>query len=147
MFVLVAGNLQTEVLPRLQSSYLQGKMPAKRKNNKQATKTKTTTSLQEEIMILKLGVDISRLNRETRRTLNTIDALYRGFDEEPIITSTYEGEHSPSSLHYQNNAIDIRNPKTIDKEWLCGRLKQKLGHNFDVVLETDHIHIEYDPKN
>ena len=96
-------------------------------------------------MLIKLGVDISRLNREIRRAMKTIDAQYKKtIEQEAVITSTYEGNHSVASLHYANDAIDIRLSQlyisTIKRD-----LKKALGNNFDVVVETDHIHIEYDP--
>jgi len=62
-------------------------------------------------MLLKLGVDISRLNREIRRALNIIADVYIMKGEEAVIISTYEGDHSPSSLHYRNDAVNIRKPK------------------------------------
>jgi hypothetical protein len=93
-------------------------------------------------MLLKAGVDISRLNRPIRRALNHIGALYPDF----VITSTYEGTHSPGSLHYANDAIDIR-MKTFHRTAISvDRLKEVLGPDFDIIRERNHIHIEYDPK-
>jgi len=96
-------------------------------------------------MLLKLGVDISRLKRPIRKALNKIEAVYREHGEEAVITSTYEGNHMPSSLHYANLAVDIRLP-TKDKEKIAKQLKERLGDKYDVILEHNHIHIEYDPK-
>ena len=96
-------------------------------------------------MLIKAGVDISRLNREIRKKLNIIArTLAVVVSEELIITSTYEGTHSESSLHYCNDAIDIRLPVRL--EFIVQELKRDLGDKFDVVTEKDHIHIEYDPK-
>ena len=59
-----------------------------------------------------------------------------------------DGVHKKNSKHYNNEAIDIRtrdmslNNKVLTQQWI----KKWLGFNYDVVLETDHIHIEYDPK-
>ena len=96
-------------------------------------------------MLVKLGVDISRLNRPIRRTLNKIDTIFSNHLEEPVITSTYEGDHSPSSLHYCDDAIDIRHPKT-NKTPIQKELKKTLGKDYDVVSVQNHTHIEYDPK-
>ncbi len=97
-------------------------------------------------MLLKLGVDISRLNREIRRTLKTIESIYWTMTEkEVIITSTYEGKHHVSSLHYSNDAIDIRLPEKNRLE-VFQAIANSLGKDFDAVNEVDHIHIEYDPK-
>lgn len=97
-------------------------------------------------MLLKIGVDISRLNREIRRTLKTVESIYRAeAAQEAVITSTYEDIHSESSLHYGNDAYDIRKP-TRNRAKVFILIKQSLGKDFDVVSEDDHIHIEYDPK-
>ena len=95
-------------------------------------------------MLIKEGVDISLLKPEIRKKLNKIQKGLAENGLELIITSTYEGTHSAGSLHYANWAIDIRVPK-IDKHFWRDRLANVLGDNFDVVLEADHIHIEYDP--
>lgn len=68
---------------------------------------------------------------------------------ELVVTSTLEGKHMEGSLHYQGLAVDIR-IKDVEKpeEWAVA-IKTALNsqdHEFDVLLETDHIHIEYDPK-
>lgn len=97
-------------------------------------------------MLLKMGVDVSRLKRPIRRILNDVDRIYRNLTgREAVITSTYEGTHSPSSLHYANLAVDIRLPHTKVGEVLRA-IKLAIGEDYDVVLEKDHIHIEYDPK-
>jgi hypothetical protein len=86
-----------------------------------------------------------------RRALNKIQRACKDFSSgeiEPVITSTYEGNHSPSSLHYANLAVDIRLPYSYSgtNKKLIERLKRELGKDFDIVLEVDHIHCEYDPK-
>lgn len=96
-------------------------------------------------MLIKAGVDISRLNREIRRALPVIANTLRELGYEMIITSTYEGNHSEGSLHYANDAVDIRNEKRYPLT-LSTRLKSRLGAKYDVVYEVNHIHIEYDPK-
>jgi len=97
-------------------------------------------------MLIKVGVDISRLRRPIRKILNTLDRIYREFGYELVITSTYEGNHSPSSLHYANLAIDIRVPKK-DRAKIYEKIRNTLSKDYDVVNEETHIHIEYDPKD
>jgi len=96
-------------------------------------------------MLVKAGVDISRLNREIRRALAAAERIDWIGGDELVVTSTYDGNHSAGSLHYANDAVDIRLPKSQILEYLA-ELKQALGRDYDVVLEKDHIHIEYDPK-
>ncbi len=95
-------------------------------------------------MLLKPGVDISRLNREIRRFLTKADAIYTAYDEVFVVTSTYEGTHGPSSLHYADDAIDAGLPKKYKSEIFSG-LRNVNPAKYDVVNEGDHYHAEYDP--
>lgn len=64
------------------------------------------------------------------------------------ITSGSDGDHSPTSLHYEGNALDFRTrdlppsrvPTVVEK------VRDRLGENYDVVFEKDHLHVEYDPE-
>lgn len=96
-------------------------------------------------MLIKAGVDISRLRPEIRKKLTIIARVIDAVDqEELIITSTYEGNHLPSSMHYANLAIDIRlskSPLDVKREII-----KELGTGYFVYLAKHHIHIGYTPK-
>jgi len=96
-------------------------------------------------MLIKAGVDISRLKPPIRKKLTIIARIVDGIEqEELVITSTYEGNHLPSSMHYGDLAIDIRifkKPGTVKTE-----LIRELGENYFVYLAKTHIHIGYNPK-
>lgn len=66
-----------------------------------------------------------------------------------VITSANDGKHMKGSRHYSDDAFDlrIRNilPGGSAKAWVA-RMQERLGDDYDVVLEEDHIHVEYDPK-
>lgn len=96
-------------------------------------------------MLIKAGVDISRLKRPIRRILRPVAVIVWKIEkQELVVTSTYEGNHSEGSLHYCDEAVDIRRGKNGHK---CrDEIKRRLGDDYDVILESDHIHIEYDPK-
>jgi len=96
-------------------------------------------------MLLKAGVDISRLERNTRRSLNVVAMIFSEERELFIITSTYEGNHGEGSLHYANQAYDVR-PPDDSRLRIFAKIQEQLGPDFDCVLETTHYHIEYDPK-
>jgi len=97
-------------------------------------------------MLLKLGVSIEYLNREIRRALDTIESIYFSAGEgEVVITETRGGTHKPGSLHYADDAIDLRLPKKNVGE-LAQEMRRKLGSKYDVVVEISHIHVEHDPK-
>ena len=96
-------------------------------------------------MLLKAGVDISRLERNTRRGLQIVDDNFADQNMEVIVTSTYEGNHKAGSLHYANRAFDIGLPNSGRSEF-AKEIPEDLGDDFDFVVEFDHYHIEYDPK-
>ena len=96
-------------------------------------------------MLIKAGVDISRLKPEIRKRLKRIACIIWACNEgEMVITSTYEGTHSEGSLHYAHLAIDIR--KNLSRILSFEKIKEELSPDYDVILKSDHIHIEYDPK-
>lgn len=68
--------------------------------------------------------------------------------QEMVITSVNDGAHMAGSKHYDGAAVDLRiaalNTLAV-KQWVEA-LRAKLGRHFDVVLESDHLHVEYDPK-
>ena len=53
------------------------------------------------------------------------------------------------SLHYSGAAIDVRTRdlQPADVQKIIARIKSCLGDDFDVLLEVDHIHIEFQPKD
>ncbi len=99
-------------------------------------------------MLIKLGVSINRLNRNARRALNVVESVYVNLvNEEAVITSTYEGNHSPSSLHYNDDAFDVRYPTDKGRiSIIIDELKKRLSRNYDVIKSNNCIHVEYDPK-
>lgn len=97
-------------------------------------------------MLIKLGVDISRLKRPMRRALRHLDNLYKRYKDEFVITSTYEGDHGADSLHYDDNAIDGRKLRGKTGPETREIIKKTLGKSKDVLWHRGHIHIEHDPK-
>ena len=64
------------------------------------------------------------------------------------ITSGSDGTHMTGSLHAKGNALDYRTSHLTSEQRssVAAACKEALGENFDVVLESDHLHVEYDPK-
>jgi hypothetical protein len=63
-----------------------------------------------------------------------------------VITSGCDGQHEPFSLHYEGKALDFRTrdmSPTTQIEFVK-YLRDRLDTCFDIVLESDHLHIEYD---
>lgn len=125
-------------------------------------------------MRIKTGVSFYRSGPKITRALEVCDAIFvREFGFEETVTSCRDGNHSANSLHYfrgydprrwptdpngSQGAFDLR---TWPKPWLPGQMlpakKQRIAHalryaldeeypnEFDVVIESDHLHVEHDP--
>ena len=65
-----------------------------------------------------------------------------------IITSGIDGQHMEGSRHYTGEALDFRRSHLSPEECdlFVGDLRRRLDRDYDVVLESDHVHCEYDPK-
>jgi len=66
-----------------------------------------------------------------------------------VITSITDGKHGDDSLHYEGQAIDLRTrnlPNENSAKIAGHQLKECLGKDYDIVIHSTHIHIEYDKK-
>ena len=98
---------------------------------------------------LKPGVRIQGLRPETVLALQIIEGAFRDAGiPMTTITSGIESSHSRASFHYSGAAVDIRtrNVETAKLAPLRAEIARRLADDFDVVLEGDHLHIEYEPK-
>ena len=89
-------------------------------------------------------VNIEALHPKMKDRLTDIETIYTSFHTELVITSGKDGVHSQHSLHYEGKAVDLRTWNILDS--VIQALKTKLGPEYDVILEKDHIHVEWDPE-
>lgn len=98
-------------------------------------------------MRFKPGVVMWRMHWRIEGAMHVIDQVTRDVcGRDAIITSARDGEHSANSLHYEGKAIDLRT-RDLDDDTQADyrlRLAASLLPSFDVVLESDHIHVEWD---
>ena len=68
-----------------------------------------------------------------------------GFDT--VVTSVRDGTHMEGSKHYTGEASDFRIWWFTDKllRDFARELQRRLGKEWDVVIESSHLHVEYDP--
>lgn len=68
---------------------------------------------------------------------------------DPVITSGNDSQHMPGSKHYTGEALDVRT-RNIPADppglltLLVTRLKRRLGPDYQVIVDPDHLHIERD---
>lgn len=98
-------------------------------------------------MKIKPGVRVLGLRSEMVLAALVINSVLTELGIEFVITSCIEGTHKHASLHYMGSALDIRLPPPTFTGKVIANLKEALGDDYDVILEDDHIHIEFQPKS
>jgi hypothetical protein len=97
------------------------------------------------MIAIKPGVRIAGMQTEILLALFVAHELFQEQAQTVTLTSVTDGVHKDGSLHYTGRAVDLRLP-TAGKERMVEQLQGRLGAEYDVLLEADHIHVEYDPK-
>jgi len=100
-------------------------------------------------MIIKEGASIQGLHISMREVLIHAEILWKlnGRPKGVTITSgTEDVAHSPGSYHPYGLALDFRTRYFDDKlaSKVANALRDVLPPGFDVILESDHIHVEND---
>ena len=93
-------------------------------------------------------VSLRGIRPETVIGMIIVSEAYKKYDARCQFTSITDGQHSVASLHYVGFAFDCRtisiDPDKVQKIVL--ECKRALNSEWDVVLEDDHLHVEYQPK-
>lgn len=96
---------------------------------------------------IKHDVDLRRIQAPMAVALVVAASVYSELGNvDTLVTSGAEGQHMAGSLHYVGLALDLRLPSPATVARVVALLKDALGPQYDVVLEKDHIHVEFDPK-
>jgi uncharacterized protein YcbK (DUF882 family) len=100
------------------------------------------------MIFIKPGVRITGLRPEMVLAAVAAESVYREAGHDLTITACVDGKHMAGSLHYAGAAVDVRTRDVpADKiSAILAKLKEALAGDFDVLLEGDHIHIEFQPK-
>lgn len=104
----------------------------------------------------KKGVLLHGLVNEVWLALIVAEAIYEEHGLTLVVTSARDGTHSRASAHYTGRAVDLRirnvagygvhGSNSPEIQEIAADLRAALGQYYDVVLESDHIHVEFDPK-
>ena len=99
-------------------------------------------------MKIKPGVSIAGVQPELVVGMMVINSVYEKWNIEYVLTSVKDGKHKKKSLHYVGYAQDSRTRDFVEDDLsdVAADLRDSLGDEFDVVLEGDHFHIEFQPE-
>jgi hypothetical protein len=99
-------------------------------------------------MKFKEGVNPFGIKPELAIALQIASLVWLQNNQSLVVTSLNDSKHSHTSLHFAGCAADLRTWGFPDAAVVVDQLREALGNNpdYDVVLEKDHIHLEYQPK-
>lgn len=100
-------------------------------------------------LAIKPGARVQGLTGEIRLGLSVAEGVYAEANTLCVVTCGVDGKHMAASKHYSGNAVDLRInnlPATSPPQAIVNKIKERISPDYDVVLEGDHIHLEYDPK-
>ena len=98
------------------------------------------------MMRLKRGVKVQGLQPAMLLALMVAESAFQSRAIELVITSALDGHHSARSKHKLGFAVDLRTrdmPPGDTALNLAGQIKSALGGEYYVLLESDHIHIQF----
>lgn len=99
------------------------------------------------MLSIKPGVRLTGASSELVIGINVVHSVHVARGIAMTITSVTDGRHSSGSLHHCGRAFDCRTRHLTADEAnaLAHDVVDALGPEWDVVLESTHLHVEHDP--
>jgi hypothetical protein len=100
------------------------------------------------------SVDPKGASLATIRGIAICAGVFDGYGKRLTVTSMNDGRHMRGSKHYTGDGWDVRSrgegPRyaqwpDVLKLQIADTCRNHLGSDYDVVVEGDHFHFEYDP--
>ena len=100
------------------------------------------------MLFLKEGVSINGVKPEIIHAMHVAKDVWAAFNKDFTVTSVTDGKHGVNSLHYVGYAFDSRFTNLTDSQRIKAKemLVKALGDEYDIVMEADHLHLEYQPE-
>lgn len=97
---------------------------------------------------LKKSARIAGLKPEMVLGIMLMKGVFDKYDRDLVITSALDSSHGRGSLHFVGQALDLRTRHLQENTVgpIVSELEEALGPDFDVILEGNHIHVEFQPK-
>lgn len=93
------------------------------------------------------SINPSNLSPQCLLAIIVVDQVLESYDADLVITSLNDAKHSQTSLHYRGDAFDVRVWEVPHQvEDVAQDIRDALNKHWDVVVESDHIHVEYQPR-
>ena len=100
-------------------------------------------------MRYKDGVKVQGMQPEAIAAQHVVAAVYAKYGQMLVVTSVMDGKHKRKSAHDNGYAFDCRTRffRTIGiVRAVADDIRERLTDEYDVIVETTHIHVEFDPK-
>lgn len=100
------------------------------------------------MLSIKPGVDVFGIRPELVLAIVVAERVWNGYGVGLTITCVRDGKHSETSLHYAGAAVDLRTHGMAGDilAEAVRTLKGALGRDYDVIVESDHVHLEFQPR-
>lgn len=105
-------------------------------------------------MEFKAGINVVGIRPETVLAITLLAEVYKELNLRCCITEVLaQRGHSRASLHYAGAAFDVGirhingdlfDPGVVQR--LQHEVQRRLGAQYEVIAEPDHIHVEFQPK-
>ena len=103
--------------------------------------------------MIKRGVRLHGICPQMFLAADIIKDLWKSHNYPFCITSGIEGKHKRTSEHWSGNALDFRTWLNATGEQMSKALKTalrkdlqaRLGDEYYVLMEKDHLHVHYSP--
>lgn len=92
------------------------------------------------------GARIAGVQPELALGLMVAERVYERYGLDLTVTAVTDSAHSPGSLHYVGYAADLALPAEGEAQVVAADLQRALADEWDVVVEKDHLHLEFQPK-
>jgi hypothetical protein len=92
------------------------------------------------------GCRIAGIQPEGLAAVMVAASVYTKHNLDLVWTAGLDSKHMAGSLHYVGLAIDIGMPPANLRVVMEQELRDALGDDFDLVVEGDHWHAEFQPK-
>lgn len=101
-----------------------------------------------ETVTLKPGCRVAGLRPEMLLGLIIAEQVFTGHGASLVVTEATGGKHKLGSLHFVGLAADLRTRgvPVLTVQEIAADLRSILGPQYDVVVEADHVHLEFQPK-